>query len=165
MAAAPLLLASIMLMSSEAPRALGDQLNHTELTGGANDMQLVAYDHAGDVLGSIALWTDPDGTTWIVSDYGDGFSQVMITPDGEVSTEATLPSEVIAARAELIIDTIQNQSEPQEGKVSCALSLAGTVVSCAAASWFCPVTAISTACNCMPLVVKEWKGKKCPGFG
>jgi hypothetical protein len=117
------------------------------------------------VLGSIALWTDADGTAWIVSDYGDGFAQTMIAPDGEVSTEATLPSDAVASRAELMVEAIQSTSGPHEGKLSCALSLAGTVVSCAAASWFCPITGIATACNCLPLIVKEWKDKKCPGFG
>jgi hypothetical protein len=147
-----------------APPDFSVQLDSVEFIDGGEDVQLVAYDAGGEVIGSIAFWASEDGAVWVVSDYADGYTVVAISPAGDVRTESTLSPDVTAARAIVIGERIDPDSV-QEGKGACALSAAGTVISCAAASWWCPFTAISTACNCLPLIVKEWEGKKCPGFG
>jgi hypothetical protein len=145
--------------------AATDPIIATEVVESDNAIELLGYDDSGEITGSIAVWVDSDGLTWIVPDYADGFAEITIDAAGQVSAESNMPLEIVAERTDAMILSLAAPTETAEGRVSCALSAAGSVVSCAAGSWFCPVTAISTACNCLPLIVDGWEGKRCPGFG
>jgi hypothetical protein len=144
----------------------GSQLDSVEFIDGGEDVQLVAYDAGGEVIGSIAFWRDRGGGLHVLSDYGDGYAEVVFV-DGEATITATLAPAVVGDRAALIGDRLYHEGHGPKGKpwASCAFSVLGTAASCAAATPICPLTAIPLACNCLPLIVKEWEGKKCPGFG
>jgi hypothetical protein len=75
------------------------QLDSVEFIDGGDDVQLVAYDASGEIIGSIAFWRDRGGGLHVLSDYGDGYAEVVIV-DGEATIATTLdrPSWVIARR-------------------------------------------------------------------
>src|SRR5690606_37316738 len=85
--------------AERTPPDFESRLDHVALIGGEDDAQLIAYDSAGEVVGSIGLWADPDGRLYLTADYEDGYAETVIT-DSRVRTEATLALEVIARRTE-----------------------------------------------------------------
>jgi hypothetical protein len=65
-----------------APPDFGSQLDTVEFIDGGEDVQLVAYDAGGEVIGSIALWVDERERIHLVSDYGDGYAEVIAVDGG-----------------------------------------------------------------------------------
>lgn len=138
------------------------QFERSEAVAGEDELQLIAYDRAGEVIGTIAFWVEPDGATGVLSDYGDGYAVVLISPEGEVHTDTTLPREVVSERADLIASHL-DPYDPQEAKwVACAGLTGIMVATCGAGNiWACPFTAIMAACECLPKLEPKWKNKRC----
>jgi hypothetical protein len=153
--------------TAKAPPEFTAELHRAEFVIGDDDVVLHAYDVDAQVIGSIALWAERDGTIVVVSDYGDGFAQTTILPSGQVVTEATLSAEAIAERAVAMANQLNREYAPQAqaaGWLSCSLSVVGTAISCAGAQPWCPIAASVAACNCVPLMSEEFEEMKCPGF-
>ena len=128
--------------------------------GDEYDVQLIAYDAAGEVIASIALWVDSGDRIWIDSDYEDGFAEVMIV-DGRATLDSTLAPETLTKRTRLIMSYVE-PGGPQAAKpMGCALFAAGAVITCSFAQPGCPIAAGVAACHCLPLVVQEWEGYSC----
>jgi hypothetical protein len=140
------------------PPTFADRLEHAEFIGSDSDAQIVAYDHAGEVMGTIALWVEPNGQIYLASDYGDGYAETVVI-DGRARTDSTLPAEVITARADAVLNAIE-VSGPQEGWFTCSLVVVAGAGACVAASIIgCPVGIYSAGCACLPLAMKDFK---CP---
>jgi hypothetical protein len=124
------------------------------VTGTSDEFQLVAYDATGDPIGSVALWTDgPE--LYIASDFADGYEEIVIVDD-DVRNDSTLAPGIAAERAQAMLDILA-QSDPQEGKVSCALAIAANVAACAnpialAAVVVCAGSTYHTACACAEFI-------------
>lgn len=141
------------------------QLDRAEVVGDGGDLQVVAYDAEGEVVGIIALWVDSRGRVHVVSDYGDGYAETVIT-DGQAHTTATLPAEVLSERAEMIAELVVQapgrDPQPKKSWLVCGAKVAVTAGSCATAQAIgCVGGAVMSACECLPLLVKEWKEKSC----
>ena len=88
-----------------APPDFGATLDRTEFSGIDTEVQLVAFDAEGEVIGMIALWVEPDGRIILTSDYADGYAETVMV-DGRARTEATLPPEVITTRAAAMLGAL-----------------------------------------------------------
>jgi hypothetical protein len=126
------------------------------------DVQLVAYDTAGEIIGSVALWT-VESRMYIASDFEDGYDEIEII-DGRASRTSTLPDGVAPTRVSAMLDLLA-QSDPQEGKISCGLSILGTAIACAGSAALLPAIGCVTgtyevACHCAefigPKPPEEW---------
>lgn len=146
----------------QAPDDFPLQLDYAEFIDGGDDVQMIAYDDSGAVIGSIALWVDADGTTWAVSDYADGFTVVMIDADGDVQVDGTLAPALTAERADLLVSTL-DPAEPAQGRWFKCAALTGVMVgTCATGSLIaCPFSAMVAACECLPKLEPKWKHKSC----
>lgn len=155
-----------------APLDFTAVIDHAELTRSDRDLQIVAYDRRGEVIGTIALWVEPGGEIFLASDYADGFAETMVT-DGRARTEATLPSQTIKRRANAILTELEYDSVergPQEGAgswfwcVSSTFAAVGACVGGAAAIGpliACPGLAASATCLCITAVAEEVGGRPC----
>jgi hypothetical protein len=140
----------------------GAALDHAEVVDGGDDVQMIAYDPSGAVIGSIALWVGTDGATYSVSDYAEGYSQVTILPDGSVLTEGNLPAELAAERADLVLAAIDANDPAQAKWMRCAVATGIMVGTCATGSIIaCPFSAMAAACECLPKLEPKWKNKSC----
>lgn len=159
-----IVLTSVLAFTPPPPTTVtfDNQFDHSELIAGDDELQLVAYDHTGEVIGSIALWVNPEGATGILSDYGDGYALVLVTPEGEVLTDTTLPRDVAMERADLIASHLDPYDPVQAKWLKCAAFTGALVATCATGSiWACPFTAILAACECLPQLEPKWKNKSC----
>jgi hypothetical protein len=141
-----------------APPDFGSQLDTVEFIDGGDDVQLVAYDVGGEVIGMIALWVDERERIHLSSDYGDGYVEAILDHD-RVTVDSTLPAAVAEERVRLILAGLN----PQEGKgwLGCALSVGASAASCSLALPSCPFAMGAAACHCLPLAVKEFEGHSC----
>jgi hypothetical protein len=148
-----------------APPELDQQLDSVEFVDGGEDVQLIAYDVDGEVIGMIAVWVDEHGRVHVLSDYADGYAESVIEGE-DVLLDSTLSPTVVMERAARLGEWLylDSSQDPQEGAGSCAFSVVATAGSCVAASILCPISAILLACNCLPLVVPDWAKKRCPYF-
>jgi hypothetical protein len=148
-----------------APPDFSAHLDSVEFIDGGEDIQLVARDANGEVIGSIALWVDERGRIHVLSDYPDGYAETVIDSES-VLIDATLSPTAVMGRAAQFGERLYRDwgQDPQEGVGSCAFSVVATAGSCVAATILCPISAIPLACNCVPLIVPEWTKKKCPYF-
>lgn len=112
-----------------------------EVVEHGEDVEMRALNSSGEVVGTIAAWSDVDGIH-VVADYGDGWAETLIDDGAVVSHEATLPSAVLEGRAEAIGDLVYaGPPDSQAGAswVECGAYLAlaggacamGHVVGCA----------------------------------
>lgn len=139
------------------------QLDHTEIIAGGDDVRMIARDHEGAVIGSIALWVEPDGSTWAMSDYADGFAVAMIHPDGPIRLDGTLAPRLVADRAERMVASLDSADARW---FRCTTILAVMVGSCASGSLTtCPRSAITAACECLPRGEPRWKTTSCARSG
>jgi hypothetical protein len=134
-----------------------DELESVEVIGTSDEFQLVAYDATGDPIGNVAFWTD-GSETHIASDFAVGYQETVIVDD-DVRNDSTLAPGVAAERAQAMLDILA-QSDPQAGKVSCALAIAGNAAACAgpqalAAVLLCMGATYHTACACAELLGTE----------
>lgn len=138
------------------------QLDRAEVVDSGDDVQMIAYDRQGAVIGSIALWAEPDGTVWTVSDYADGFSLVVVHPDGRVRLDGTLAPVLVEERAELVIASLDSSDPAQARWLSCAARTGVMIGTCATGNLFaCPFSAVLAACECLPKLEPKWKNKSC----
>lgn len=138
--------------SSSAAPGFGARFDHTRAVLGENELRLLACDRSGRVLGTIVVWIDDNDATGVYCVYPDGFAVVLVTPDGEVLTDATLPRQVVVERADLIISCLEPY-EPDE---------AGQLGEAAAdrepdGQWTCSLGVIVSACKCLPETQPAWK--------
>lgn len=128
------------------------------------DVQLVAFDTDGEVVGSVALWSE-DGRLHLASDYADGYEETVIL-DGRARRTSTLPDGIAAERAQVMLDILAS-SEPQAGKVGCGLGVFLAIAACHPASVAaligaaaCPGAVYHAACECAqyvgPKPPEEW---------
>lgn len=118
------------------------QLHHSKVITREDELKLIAYDHAGGVIGRITLQVAADGVTGVYCDYADGYAVILITLEGEVATGASLPREVVVERADLIASHVEPYC-PSEDNVPC------------------PFTAIVQACECLPKLNPKSKDQSC----
>lgn len=133
------------------------RLESADITISDSDVLITAFDHVGRPIGTIAMWTDERGAIHLESDYDDGYAATIVL--NGVQIEATLPPEIIAERAQLIVDLLDEPgSGPVEGWAACAGRTALAVGACTAASWsviLCGASSFLAACECIPLVVPD----------
>jgi hypothetical protein len=172
-------LLSVILLSSPSDIVsadFADQLDHVDVTVSDSDAMVFAYDETGGTIGSIAVWVDDTGTTWLAADYSDGYALVSVNPiSREITSEGDLSEDVIAERAELIALHFEESTADKPGKekpkpnhtwTKCAFYAAVTVARCIPPNPFgCIAGSIKTACSCVPKLIKEYEGYKCPIIG
>lgn len=120
------------------------QLHHSKVITSEDELKLIAHDHTGGVIGTITLRVDPDGVTGVYCDYGDGHAVVLITFEGDVQTDASLPKEVVVERADLIASHVDPYIPPEGGN-----------------PWDCPLTAIVAACELLPTLNPKPRDQSC----
>jgi hypothetical protein len=69
------------------PPDLSDRIDRTEFYGTSTEAQLVAYDSAGEVIGTLAIW-EAEGEIILASDYGDGYAEIVVV-DGRAVVEGS----------------------------------------------------------------------------
>ena len=143
-----------------APPSFDRDLVRAELVSSDTDAQLIAFDVAGIVLGSIAVWVDDDGQVNLVADFGDGCVTTTII-DGRTATESTLAPGLVQHRMNAMLEVLEvaDYEDPQANKWRCAVAIAGVVLACAKPSFGCPIALYGAACACLPLVDKDFE---CP---
>jgi hypothetical protein len=138
------------------------RLAFAELTGNADELQLIGYDTNGEPIGTIAIWTDSRGAVHIEHDYQDGYASIVIIGDRPTVT-GTLVPDIVSERAEYMAERLRASDEPVSGpKARCARRLALAGVMCAPLlsgnPWgvgvgivTCPYNVIEAWCKCAPL--------------
>jgi hypothetical protein len=84
--------------------------------------------------------------------------------DGETFTTDSDDAQEAAARMDEIRDVLA-RTDPQAGRVPCAGAVVSGIYHAATANPWVIVDAVFAACECLPLIVDEWEGYHCPGFG
>jgi hypothetical protein len=155
----PTVISAVMALAPPtdlAPPDFGAQLDSVEFIDGGEDVQWVAYDASGEVIGSIALWVDEHGHIYLASDYGDDYAEVVVV-DGEATIDATLPPDVTSERAELMLITMEHGGLASEAKPTireCAKAVAAAAGLCALPGVrivACPFGIYDAACECSKL--------------
>lgn len=143
-------------------RDFAAQLDHAEFVSD-EDLQLIAYDARGAVIGTIALWLDERGRVHLVSDYADGYANVLVV-DERATIDATLAPEVIRERADLVLSKLLSGSSnpPRRSPLVCAATIASAVGLCAVGGAVvvitCPAGVILALCACAPVLDIEVTG-------
>lgn len=149
------------ITAPEPPVDFTEAIDHAELIGTETEAQIIAYDSEGEVIGTLAIWSEDDGRIILTSDYADGYAETTVR-DGAASTDTTLPPEVIQRRADAIrLEIARSDPGPQEGKFACALTVIAAAWSCVTLSPVCPIAAYGAACACIPLAMKDFE---CPSI-
>lgn len=86
----PFLLSTMLLAPVQVPQVANEQVHVSANDGGGfahafdrvetlqdGDAQILAYDAAGTVVGSLAVWQDTRGRVHVSADYGDGSATIM----------------------------------------------------------------------------------------
>jgi len=127
----PLLLTVTTTMFAPTPVALDvdtidvDAIDRVE-TIADGDAQLVAYDAAGVVIGTLAVWQDSRGRIHITADYSDGSAKLVVV-DGElVSFVSDLEPATLAHRNALMIAHL-SPDDQQAGWVMCGATAGAAV--------------------------------------
>jgi hypothetical protein len=126
-------------------------------------VQITERDLHGEVSAELFMWTDRDGRLRFDATWPDGLYLSVIN-DGEDATIDTADRAEVATRLELLDAAIQSASTGK-GWVGCVFGVAATAAACAAVHPFwCVGGGLVAACECLPLVVKEFEDIECPGF-
>jgi hypothetical protein len=140
-----------------APPDFGSRLDTVEFIDAGEDVQLVAYDASGEVIGMIALWVDEHERVHLASDYQDGYATFILV-DGEVTIDATLPPDITRERAELMLLTMDYGGLAGDAKPTvrdCARAIAAAAAMCGlTGGWaviLCPVGLYDVGCECAKL--------------
>jgi hypothetical protein len=147
-----------------APPDFGSQLDAVEFIDGGEDVQLVAYDAGGEVIGMIALWVDERERVHLASDYGDGYAEIVVV-DGVATVDTTLPPEVTRERAQLMLARLDpSATRGKPSAVRCATTIAIGVGACSpvvggAIVVTCPAAVFLAFCECAELL--EIKSSAC----
>ncbi len=96
----PLLLATAPATLAPPGTSPLPAIEYVEITGEPNEAQLIAYGVDGEVLGSIAWWTE-GSVVYLASDYADGGALLGIDLETRrlYVDDLGLPAELISARA------------------------------------------------------------------
>jgi hypothetical protein len=168
--------ASLMLMTlvaffvsgePAAPPDFSEQFDHADVTVSDVDAQIIAYDQEDQPIGSLALWVDSTGVTWLAADFADGYSLLGISPErGEVHRDQSLPGSVLAERAEMLMayfEPAQPAGMEDNSWGECGWKAAAAGAACYFARPFaCVGGAIKAGCACVPKLVKEFEKYECP---
>lgn len=150
-----------------APPDFADQLDSVDVTVSDSDVVVLAFDSDGEAIGSLALWVDGDGRTWITADYSDGSAVLIIDPFTEsVTREGDLPDDVLAERADAILIAAEDPAQPAAKKHKWS-TCAGKTVLAGFGCWVggplgCVYGAVKASCACVPKLVKEFDPYECP---
>jgi hypothetical protein len=125
--------------------------------------QITARDSDGEVSAEMFIWLDADGRTRLSAAWPDGlYASVVI--DGESFTVDSDNQQEAAARMNEVRDFMK-KNEPQAGPIPCAGAVIAGIGHALTANPLVIVDAVFAACECLPLLVDEWEGYHCPGFG
>jgi len=162
---------TLALIFSSPPTAPPDrfdaQLDHVDVTVSDGDALLVAFDSDGETIGSLALWVDDAGITWIAADYDDGYAVLSIDPFTEaVILEGDLPAAELADRADAVLAALADPARPAAKKHSW-IECGGKTVLAGIACWTggpigCVFGAVKASCACVPKLIKEFEPYECP---
>jgi hypothetical protein len=139
-----------------APPDFDVQLESVELIDAGGDVQLIAYDASGEVIGVIALWVE-DARTYLTFDYADGYADVVVV-DGEAEIDATLPADEVQWRTNMMVARLD--SEGVRGRptaLTCAATIAAATALCLPAIGApiiitCPAGVAFAVCECAPVL-------------
>jgi hypothetical protein len=152
------------------PPDFTDALEYAEVTISDDDVLIEAFDADDEPLGSISMWIDERGTTWLASDYADGYALVGVDPAGQATVyrESTLPADVLATRAETIVDTIQTAPLERAEWFLCAVAVGTATGMCAGAAATggllfvgCAAGAAGATCACISAWAERKGKRKC----
>jgi hypothetical protein len=157
-----------------APPDFAERLNSVDVTMSDGDAHLVALDSDGAVIGTLSIWIDELGTTWIAGDYDDGYLLISVDPiTADVTREGDLDESVAAERLEALIVFLGDQKptlpkgekeKPKQSWAKCFIAAGGAAWGCYRLNpWKCVGGSAAAACACLPKTVKEFEGYKCPG--
>lgn len=161
----------------QVPFEFAERLASVDVTVSDEDAVVTAYDSAGESIGSLAMWVDAGRLVWIAADFPDGYMLTSVDPITEaVVLEGNLSNAVFAERAELLVVYLADPAEPQEAKggkekpkhswLKCGGYVAVAAFKCHKLPLNpvgCIGSAGTAACACIPKVIKEFEGYKCPG--
>lgn len=169
--ASPMLTAPILalLMTGDvtAPPDFSTRFEYADVTVSDTEVLIMAFDDADQQIGSIALWVDTAGVTWLAADYADGYSLIGVAPErGIVHRDQSLPASVLAERAEELMIYL-DPSQPAERKRHTWGECGWKTVAAGAACYLarplaCVGGAIKAGCACVPKLVKEFETHECP---
>jgi len=133
-------------------------IDTAEVVSSGDDVQLIAYDARGEVIGVIALWKDTAGRIHLASDYNDGYTEAIYSDDAaDAFVEASLPPDVISRRADLMLLAIRESPYETRSVLTCAAGVVGGAALCqpGIGPWIvatCPTALVLASCECFPLV-------------
>lgn len=160
-----LALLAALTATAEEPDNLAAAIEQAEITGTESEVQIVAFNARGEIVGTIALWLEPDGRLVLASDYADGYAETVVT-DRRAQTEATIPPEAIAARADAMVGALDGR-RTRADLLGCALSAGTAAAACSPPSVAAGVGVVGcaagvylAACVCLPLFDVH---PECPG--
>ena len=168
-----ILAATLTVTPSTPTEVLLPPLADLETVGDRGSLTVYAYDENGVQIGSIGLFIEPDGTILSISDYSDGWAQIMVLPDGTITfdPDSSLTPEQVADRAGAFAQalgddqqTLGYQPHPEKGWVPCAIGVVSTVAALAAVNPWALVLTINAACTCIPHLSQEFAELHCPGY-
>jgi hypothetical protein len=147
-------------LDPQPPTEFNDDLAHVEMIRTGDDVQVVAYDSAGETIAVLAIWTDED-RSHIASDFTDGYEEIVIVGDEVVHRDSSLAPGVAGTRARAMLDLVAPH-DPQEGKVGCVLTILTSVAACSPPSvattigaFSCPPSVYLALCECAEFLGKE----------
>lgn len=155
-----LLLTQLAFNDLVAPAAPPDpfvaRLDRAEASVSGEDVQLVAFDRGGEVIGTVALWIDERGAHHLEADFDDGYSSTVVI-DGRDRTTSTLPGDALAARTAAMTDVMVGPAA--KGELACAVRIASAIALCAPIAvgkvwgiFTCPAGVIIAWCACTPVL-------------
>lgn len=150
------------------PEPFDVALSRVEFFAHEADVELRSYDQDGTVVGVVVLSYGESGDLRIMQEYDDGWTETIITADGEVLTEGTLDPEPLEHRAQLVEDVLQAEfpdlgPQAKNSWWKCARWLATAAIGCAAARPIaCVGGAIQVGCTYAPMIQKDYRKYECP---
>lgn len=130
-----------------------------QVDGSGTKAQIIAVDENGVAIGVLVTWVDQNGAPNVEANFQDGYLDVVVI-EGEPIVKATLPPDVLAARAEAM--ALKLSYAAQDGAVGCAVSVSIAVGLCAPLAlgqWWgvvtCPAGVVNAFCKCAPVLGLE----------
>jgi hypothetical protein len=153
----------VLATTPESQPEQARDIERVEIDRSDDSVQVTARDSDGEVSAEVFLWTDGEGRIRLDAAWPDGLYLSVVT-DGETATVDTDNQQEAAARVGEVHDFLA-LTEPQAGPVPCGVAVVSGIYHAVTANPFVIVDAVLAACECLPLLVEEWEGYHCPGFG
>lgn len=134
-----------------------------EVIQGPDSTHVLAYDAAGEVAAELVIWSSEPGEIRFDATYPDGLYMSAVANSDGYTVDTEDAAEVGRRVKEL--ESVMAQLDPQASVGGCAFHVVGTTLSIIAVHPWAVAEAIVAACECLPLIVDEWEGYHCPGFG